>query len=355
MHRAIPIGNKLCAKREQQRRHDFHRNQVKNMRPLVDTLEPKVCQFDHIRNNLKREQMLEERYSEIDRENRILLQKMSDIMRHPTFSVPKEPKGPVSLNRDFRKAELIRITQENQAILKRIQQAQPIYNHVEWEESHRKNASYLQNCCEYPLTLHRGGGGSGMLPMGEEGQESFQDSQAKLEQYMEEDRKRAEDASAGREKPDQAAEEELRYVLKEGKKIGEGYYLVEMATDGRTLTISAYDGDTQRTLELLVNEKNHRKLYREANGDYSSIASRLRVEGDRLLLDAAAASAYAQQPAPAGGEPPRQMDADELVVRRVDDVSAGSVGVDLDVNSEGGANVHVRGFTPSTPSNYSPS
>jgi len=37
-----------------------------------------------------------------------------------------------------------------------------------------------------------------------------------------------------------------------GKKIGESYYLVEMATDGRTLTITAYDGDTQKTLELLV-------------------------------------------------------------------------------------------------------
>ena len=83
-----------------------------------------MCQFDHIRNNLKREQMLEERYSEIDRENRILLQKMSDIMRQPTFSMMKEARGPNSLNKDYRKKELIRITQENQAILKRIQQAQ---------------------------------------------------------------------------------------------------------------------------------------------------------------------------------------------------------------------------------------
>merc|ERR1719262_1986404 len=114
--------------------------------------------------------------------------------------------------------------------------------------------------------------------------------------------------------PADGEDDELRYVLKEGKRIGDGYFLVEMATDGRTLTISAYDGDTQRTLELLVNEKNHRKLYREANGDYSSIASRLRVEGDRLLLDAATASAYAQPSAPAGGEQQRAMDADELVV-----------------------------------------
>jgi len=334
MHRAIPIGNKLCAKREEQRKHECHRQRIKGMRPLVDTLEPKVCQFDHIRNNLKREQILEERYSEIDRDNRILLQKMSDIMRHPTFSVPQAPKGPVSLNRDFRKAELIRITQENQAILKRIQSAQPIYNHVEWENSHMKNERYLTNSAEYPIALKKGTMGrsaSGLVPL-DSGGESFQESQEKLEQYMEEDRQRAQNAS----QKNDAAEEELRYVLKEGKKIGEGYYLVEMATDGRTLTVSAYDGDTQKTLELLVNEKNHRKLYREANGDYSQIASRLRVEGDRLLLEAAAASAYA------GG-----MTAEDMAVRRVEPTSAGSVGVNLGLDSDGQANVQVRGLTPS--------
>jgi hypothetical protein len=60
-----------------------------------------------------------------------------------------------------------------------------------------------------------------------------------------------------------AVPDPIRYVLKEGKKIGIGYYLVEMSTDGRTLTISAYDGESQQTLELMINEKNHRKLYRE--------------------------------------------------------------------------------------------
>ena len=45
-----------------------------------------------------------------------------------------------------------------------------------------------------------------------------------------------------------------------------------------------YDGDTQQTLELLINEKNHRKLHRECDGDYSQLATRLAVEGDRLLL-----------------------------------------------------------------------
>ena len=89
---------------------------------------------------------------------------------------------------------------------------------------------------------------------------------------------RKEEADANEE------EEDISSVLKEGRKIGDSYYPVEMSTDRRTLTISAYDGDTQQTLELLINEKNHRKLHRECDGDYSQLAARLAVEGDRLLL-----------------------------------------------------------------------
>lgn len=271
------------------------------MKPLVDTTKPSVMGYDHLRNNLKREQMLEERYSEIDRENRILLQKMSDIMRHPTFSLPRSPSGPVSLNRDYRKGELVRITQENQAILRRIQRAQPMYNHIEWDEAHKRNTSYLRNSSEYPITLRMKKSHSvpGMLaPLDHE---VVEESQQRLEQAMAEDRHRMEQHI---EKGGAQDDDELKYVLKEGKRIGEDYFLVEMATDGRTLTVSAYHGDTQRSLELLVNERNHRKLYRETNGDYSALASRLRVEGDRLLLESdSGVSPYANQ----------ELQADEVV------------------------------------------
>jgi len=359
MYRAIPVGNKICAKRWEQQKHEMHREKIRTMKPSIDTKEPTVCQFDHIRNNLKREQMLEERYSEIDRENRILLQKMSDIMRQPTFSMMKEARGPNSLNKDYRKKELIRITQENQAILKRIQQAQPIYSHIQWEESHRRNQGYLRNSCEYPLVLKASGAGQ-QGPAGKfqpaVGQDSSLQAQEQLEQYMEEDRKRLQDESkvgGGAMQPIEG-EAELRYVLKEGKKIGESYYLVEMATDGRSLTISAYDGDTQQTLELLVNEKNHRKLYREASGDYSLIAGRLTVEGDRLLLQplqSGPTTTYASPKAKAAGAPrsvgpsDRQLDADEMAVRGGGDRE---VGVEVDVGSDGNAGVNFRGFTPSS-------
>merc|ERR1740123_622605 len=65
--------------------------------------------------NLKKEQMLEERYTEIDRENRILLKKMSDIAKQTPPNSARVPGGPHSLNRDARKRELLRITSDNQA------------------------------------------------------------------------------------------------------------------------------------------------------------------------------------------------------------------------------------------------
>merc|ERR1719356_853606 len=139
MFRAIPVGNKLCAERTRQKNLELHRQRIKAMKPQVDTSEPNVVHLDHLRTNLKREQLLEERYFEIDRENKILLQKMSDIMKHTTYGGERARSGPPSLNRDLRKMELMRITQENQAILKRIQKAQPIYNHVEWEDSYRQS------------------------------------------------------------------------------------------------------------------------------------------------------------------------------------------------------------------------
>jgi E3 ubiquitin-protein ligase TRIP12 len=275
MYKGAPVGSKLCARHEQKMQDERHKRALREMKPGIDTTEPKTCSLQHLRNNLKREQLLEDRYMEIDRENRILLQKMSDVMRKPAFEYRTKVKGPVSMTKDARKHDLIRITQENQAILRRIQTAAPVYNHLQWEESHRRNELYLRNACEYPVILRQQSapslGGSRRIPG-----DTLDKGKDKLDELLE--------AEERKEEAEAKEEEDLSSVLKEGRKIGDSYYLVEMSTDGRTLTISAYDGDTQQTLELLINEKNHRKLHRECDGDYSQLATRLAVEGDRLLL-----------------------------------------------------------------------
>jgi len=325
MYRQIPIGNKICAKRRVERDQELHREKIRQMKPQTDTSEPEVRRLNHIRNNLKREQMLEERYSEIDRENRILLQKMADVMRStPDFVVakPKTIGAPISLNKDYRRQELTRITHENQAILKRIQRAQPVYSHMEWQRAHKRNISYLKNACEYPVVLR---------PKDELIE---QKRPVQLELAIEPDHEVTQDLGGN-----------TRYVLKEGKKIGGNYYLVEMTTDGRTLTVSAYDGDTQKTLELLVNEKNHRKLYRECNRDYTEMAKRLVIDGDKLTLSGLTHSYSA---------PEKPWNADDLVKeserRRKPDKAKTPVQVDVVVD---GPTLHgVNSTTPSIRSGH---
>ena len=55
-----------------------------------------------------------------------------------------------SLTQTHRKLELERITQENQRLLKRIQETEPCYNHLEWEESAKAREVYLRNMTEFP-------------------------------------------------------------------------------------------------------------------------------------------------------------------------------------------------------------
>lgn len=248
------------------------------MKPQIDCRPPETMALDHVRNNLKREQLLEERYHAIDRDNRILLQKMSDIMKTPSVKsgATRSYSGPVSLVRDARKAELSRITQENHAILKRIQQAQPVYNHVEWDDSYRKSLVYMKNGCEYPLALKKKKtvqrSSSSLAPLGGKAK-GMAATTGSLKSFT--------PGEIGNESPSA----DLRYVLKEAQDISGAYYLVEMATDGRNLAVTAYDEKQKATLELLVNEANHRKLYRDLKGDYRAIAAKLYLDGDRLYIN----------------------------------------------------------------------
>lgn len=236
--------------------------------------------MDHFRTNLKKERLLEERYMEIDRENRVLLRKMSEAMRKPNrYAQDGAENRPVSLNRQGRKQELLRITKDNQRMLQAIQAVQPVYNHRRWEENFRKSEAHLRNCCAFPVItrLPRGRSSSMLVQMGSGHDELGGRSPGAV-------------SGSGAEYGTEATgEEDRKFVFKEGKRIGQTYYLLEMSTDGRALTVSAYNGETQTSMELIVKEKVHRQLYRECSGDYALIADRLRVDGDRLVLEASSA------------------------------------------------------------------
>jgi len=151
----MPRANKHLDDKWVKHCQNLHRRKIKEMRPAIDNKPPP--RYIHLEQNLKKQQMDEERYSTIERENYLLLDKMSYIMTHPQLLDEKYMGAPVmfgkSLNKDFRKRELMRITEENLQILRRIQHKEPYYSHLEWEEKSRRDEEYLRNCAEYPLVL----------------------------------------------------------------------------------------------------------------------------------------------------------------------------------------------------------
>lgn len=78
MYRAIPSANKILSNKWQKNEHQIHMQNLQRIKGTVDMKEPP--QFKHLKKKMKKTQMLEERYTEIERENRILLEKMTNIL-----------------------------------------------------------------------------------------------------------------------------------------------------------------------------------------------------------------------------------------------------------------------------------
>lgn len=100
-----------------------------------------------------KEQLIVDKVSEIQKENRILLKKMLTIDLKPTKHNPQKIKiantpSAYSLNRAQRIRELTRVTQENKMLLQRLQSAHSVYNHNKWEADHKKKSNLVDMLCK---------------------------------------------------------------------------------------------------------------------------------------------------------------------------------------------------------------
>lgn len=152
MHRAyqsiLPTHNKLLQQRWDTTYYEEHRRKVRDAAPMVDTKAPQT--YMHLHLKLKKLQLEEERLATIERDNRILLEKMSYIMRKGGRLDNKNDYEYKSLNREKRQRELLRVTRENQEILKRICLRQPEYSHVKWQREWEENQQFMDNISHYP-------------------------------------------------------------------------------------------------------------------------------------------------------------------------------------------------------------
>ena len=92
MYREILHGNRLCYDKAIHRLQQHHADKLtaitqrKKGSGTLDNKVPDTKRMKHLARNFKKEQMMEERFSNIERENGILLGKMTHIMTHSSMA-----------------------------------------------------------------------------------------------------------------------------------------------------------------------------------------------------------------------------------------------------------------------------
>lgn len=107
---------------------------------------------------------MENRFTEIERENRILLEKITGIMgqrpRHrkrgtSLFVNTKDSKDPKSLNVTFRKRQYQEIEIENAKLLKRLQEKKSEYQVDKMKKDWKRQRYVIRNISNYPMEKKR--------------------------------------------------------------------------------------------------------------------------------------------------------------------------------------------------------
>ncbi|XP_045042626.2 uncharacterized protein CFAP97D2 isoform X1 [Desmodus rotundus] len=158
MHRAprlmLPCRSE-CQQSTWEKAYQDHRKKVRDAQPLVDTRAP--LSLSHFHLNLKKLKLEEERLSVIDRDNRLLLQKLSCIMRTRGQTDSRNNCTHRSLNRGEREQELRRVQRkssvpqrENKIILGRITNSEPFYQAQGRQEDWARPEKYQHALAECP-------------------------------------------------------------------------------------------------------------------------------------------------------------------------------------------------------------
>ncbi|KAM3127468.1 hypothetical protein pb186bvf_020448 [Paramecium bursaria] len=137
-------GNKICYQFERERMDNIH------SRKLTDIQSSLKTQLDQpYGNQNKKHLIMEEKYTEIERENRILLEKIQHIMSGDKRRV-KSQQNKRTLNEQNRKRELLKISVENQFLLNRLKNPKVSYDTRHILRQTQKHQVLSQQISDFP-------------------------------------------------------------------------------------------------------------------------------------------------------------------------------------------------------------
>jgi len=110
----------------------------------VDNTKPQTMNIRHLNENLKKKQLKEERFQEIERENKLLLQRMTQILTNEDEPYADYQWRMKSLNSVSRKQNLRKINSENESILKRLGNSKSHYDRSAWEDECKERKAMVE-------------------------------------------------------------------------------------------------------------------------------------------------------------------------------------------------------------------
>lgn len=138
---------------------DIHKTRLKNMKPEVKKFMTSPKEGLSMKTRAaKRKALKRAKYLDIELENRVLLNKLSHLMRHPAEiheAMAKKRLGPRSLNKITRRKEYKRVNRENEKLVSRIERNKGEYNRKTWAKERRQNEQYLKNMSRYDKNGNR--------------------------------------------------------------------------------------------------------------------------------------------------------------------------------------------------------
>jgi len=131
-----------------------HRERINTMKPTIDCGPPRAHPFSN-KNEMEKQRF----QNVVEMDNRLMLERLAKVVQNK--SIDNEIHKSVAMHAQFKKKlgltkkrlEMQRLTEENQRLLKRIQEVPPAYNHLKWEEDARANREIMKNMTLYPEIL----------------------------------------------------------------------------------------------------------------------------------------------------------------------------------------------------------
>eukprot|EP01036_Dinobryon_divergens_P049440 gene49440-66238_t len=131
--------------------YECHLERLQNIKPSIDNKPPTT----HMAGYGKREIEMRLRQERIDRENQRVVDRLATAMH--TKHIDNENKDRERIlqihrtqNDIAKKVRLQKIQLDNRRVLDNIIRAQPMYDHLKWEEEAERHEVVLKNMTEFP-------------------------------------------------------------------------------------------------------------------------------------------------------------------------------------------------------------